>query len=134
MWSAPALGSEKEIIRIELIHALEVGLQNRCGVLLMALIINQTKPPATTLPRSPHGSYHRSNQTTNNIGKILSSTKPNQTTNNIGKIHLEVLVTNADDDDRHWEARCGDHGTLSVVNHDGGDLADKIRAPHLGLF
>ena len=114
MWSAPALGSEKEIIRIELIHALEVGLHNQCGVLLMALIINQT--------------------TSNNIGKILSSTKPNQTTNNIGKIHLEVLVTNADDDDRHWEARCGDHGTLSVVNHDGGDLADKIRSPHLGLF
>ena len=53
MWSAPALGSEKEIIRIELIHALEVGLHNQCGVLLMALIINQTKPPATTLPRSP---------------------------------------------------------------------------------
>ena len=77
MWSAPALGGEKEIIRIELIHALEVGLHNQCGVLLMALIINQTKPPATTLPRSPHGSYHRSNQTTNNIGKILSSTKPN---------------------------------------------------------
>ena len=114
MWSAPALGGEKEIIRIELIHALEVGLHNQCGVLLMALIINQT--------------------TSNNIGKILSSTKPNQTTNNIGKIHLEVLVTNADDDDRHWEARCGDHGTLSVVNHDGGDLADKIRSPHLGLF
>ena len=56
MWSAPALGSEKEIIRIELIHALEVGLHNRCGALLMALIIDQT---------------------TNNIGKILSSTKPN---------------------------------------------------------
>ena len=88
---------------------------------------------------SPQGSYHQPNQTTSNniaknIGKILSSTKPNQTTNNIDKIHLEVLVTNADDDDRHWEARCGDHGTLSVVNHDAGDLADKIRSPHLGLF
>ena len=126
MWSAPALGSEKEIVRVKLIHALEVGLQNQCGTLLMALIIDQTtnnigkilsstKPnyqqhwqdPTTTLARSPHGFYHR----------------PIQTTNNIGKNHLKVLVANTDDDDRHWEARCGDHGTLSVVNHDG---ADKI--------
>ena len=63
MWSAPALGSEKEIIRIELIHALEVGLHNQCT----ALIIDQTKP-ATTLARS----------------LSLSSTKPNQTTTNNG--------------------------------------------------
>ena len=63
MWSAPALGSEKEIIRIELIHALEVGLQNRCGALLMALITNQTKPP-TTLAK-----------TTNNIDQTKPPTK-----------------------------------------------------------
>ena len=107
MWSAPALGSEKEIIRIELIHALEVGLHNQCGALLIAPIIDQTEP--------------------NHQQHWQSPIKPNQTSNNnIGKIHLEVLVTHANDDDRHWEARCRDHCTLSVVNHDVGDGGDNI--------